>query len=136
MFIFVKKVILLFVCLFFCGCYQNFKVYKATYQKWCLPDNNIYGVNYHIVLIAKKDYNCLIIDSLYVQDKFYKEFHYSVLGKSNTFKNFKKNDKVLVSVNVYDTINVQNFVIYYTYKGIFKKRLFVKDFIILNDLCK
>lgn len=117
------------------SCSSPLKIYKATAQKWCLTNKNIKGVNYHILLFTKANYNQLTFDSLKISDDVsIKQINYSVIGKSNTFQQFQKNDTVIISYNAFNNENIQSLMIYFTYKNKMHY-LPVNHFIELKKLC-
>lgn len=121
---------------FLACCNPAFKVKKATYQIWCDHDKGLKGTNYHIVMKSYSNYKVIKIDSIFVQNKWEKRFHYSVLGSSNTDTCFRKNDEVILSIFVQDTINIKNFKVAFSKKNSRKKIVTVKNFIPLKNLCK
>lgn len=78
---------------------------KSTSQKWNIVEKNISGTNYHIVLKTFRDTNIIKIDSLCINNKIITNFNLSVIGKSNTCKNYIMGDSILISVNIMDNIN-------------------------------
>ncbi|MCX7955197.1 MAG: hypothetical protein N3A01_08420 [Bacteroidales bacterium] len=117
------------------SCRSAFKTEKATYQVWCEKEKGLKGVNYHILLNSYTSYKNAKIDSVFVQDKWRKLFKYSVIGKSNTDTCFQKNDKIILSIFVPDTVNVKVFKIAYS-KNKKNNIIEVKNFIPLKNLCK
>lgn len=128
----ILSIVILFVIL--SSCSSSLKIYKATAQCWCVADKNIKGVNYHILLPVKANYNQLTLDSLLILSEKINQFNYSVIGKSNTFQQFQKNDTIIISYNVSNLENIEPVIIYYTYKNK-THRLSVDNFIELHKLC-
>jgi hypothetical protein len=100
---------------------------KSTSQSWSTIDKNISGTNYHFLIKTLADKTDLIIDSLCVNKRLIKEFHYSVIGKSNIYTNYIKGDSIIVSVNESENgvenkigcncIKNYNSYIYYSFKN-------------------
>ncbi len=127
------SIVVLFVIL--SSCSSPLKIYKATAQRWCIADKNIKGVNYHILLPVSANYNQLALDSLLISsDIKIRQINYSVIGKSNTFQQFQRNDTIIISYNASNQESIEPLIIYYTYKN--KTHcLFVNHFIELHKLC-
>ncbi len=118
----------------FSSCRCPLTVLKSTSQQWCIKEKNIKGTAYHIVCKTRLPYQQLHLDSVYIQHQWYNRFHYSVLGKSNTFQQFVKNDSILISLTVMDTI--PSLPIYLSYTQNKKnKHLVIKEIKILTSLC-
>lgn len=129
-----KIFLILILLLTLNSCSLPLKLYKATAQRWCVGD--IKGVNYHILLPSKTDYNHLTLDSILIDssDIMVKQFNYSVIGKSNTFQQFQQNDTIIISYNASNQVNIESLVLYYTYKNKVY-RLPIVHFIELHNLC-
>lgn len=95
-----KYFIFVLTVIFLNSCASNHLVLlKSSSQKWSTIDNSSSGTNFHFVLKTFANKDDLKIDSLCIQNKLIKTFHYSVIGKSNTYTNFLSGDTILVSVN-------------------------------------
>lgn len=98
-----KYFIFVLTVIFLNSCASNHLVLlKSSSQKWSTIDNSSSGTNYHFVLKTFANKNDLKIDSLCIQNKLIKTFHYSVLGKSNKYTNYISGDTILISVNSID----------------------------------
>jgi hypothetical protein len=116
------------------SCVHSLKLLKATSQKWCITEKKLKGTAYHIVCETKFSYRRLKLDSIFIQQKWFREFNYSVLGKKNTFQEFNKNDSVLISLTVMDTL--PSLPIYLSYSlDNKKKQLTINHIKILPSLC-
>ncbi|MBI5539962.1 MAG: hypothetical protein HY951_07885 [Bacteroidia bacterium] len=102
-FFFILTVILLYSCTS-----KQLVLIKSSSQKWSTVDKSSSGTNYHFVLKTFANKNDLKIDSLCIQNKLIKTFHYSVLGKSNTYTNYLSGDTILVSVNSIENSSERN----------------------------
>lgn len=90
--------ILLVICC--CSCSQKqLLLLKSTSQSWLTKENNLYGTNYHFLLKTFANKNDLKLDSLCINNNLIKNFHYSVIGKSNTYINYISKDTILISIN-------------------------------------
>jgi len=117
-----KVFILLFISVLYFGCtFQKPKCITCTRQAWwSIKTSNSNGTVYHIVIKASADTEKLRIDSVRIASCIIKDYHLSVLGKSNTSTYYKPGDSILISFNhlgFIDTIenNRKNEnIIYYT----------------------
>lgn len=110
------------------------KIYKTTAQRWCVSDKNIKGINYHLLLPVKTDYTRLTIDSMQINDDKIVQVNYSVIGKSNTYKQYQKNDTIIISHNSINQNSVGQIIIYYTFKNK-KNSLFISNIKEIKSLC-
>jgi hypothetical protein len=123
------------VFLLFLGCRSSLQEIKSTKQHWCLTDKGIYGINYHFTFKAFKDYKELKLDSIFIHNKWINNFHYSVLGKSNTEQNFTKGDTILISLNILDTLKSESKIIITYTTGKRNHKVFINKLISLKNLC-
>lgn len=93
--------IIIYCCLYSCST-SHLKFIRATSQKWANEQKNLSGINYHFVLKTNCDTNTLKVQSLCIENKSFTDFNLSVLGKSNTCKNYIKGDSILLSINITD----------------------------------
>ncbi len=108
---------------------------KSTQQRWCVEDKGIYGINYHFIFKTRKDYRSLSLDSVWLHNQWIKNFHYSVLGKSNTDIQFKPEDTVIISINMSDTLCGTKAALRYTICQKSRELMFYK-WIFLKNLCR
>ncbi len=129
-----RIIILLILSISFLSCRVHLKELRSTSQLWCVPQNNLYGINYHLTFKTLADYNKIKIDSLWLHNSWIKNFHYSVIGKSNTETRFFKGDTVLVSINIMDTLSSGIILVKYSFKN--KSRtVIIKNIKNLKSLC-
>lgn len=129
-----RIIIIISLLLVLSSCKVNLIELRSTSQKWCVPNNNIHGINYHFTLKTQADYTSLKIDSIKLHNKWLKNFHYSVIGKSNTETKFFKGDTILISVNMMDTLYDGSVLIHYSFKNKLKLIPIIK-IINLKSLC-
>ena len=72
---------------------------KSTSQTWSNSDKSSNGTNFHFLLKTFNDKTDLIFDSLCINNKLIKNFHFSVLGKSNTYTDYIPGDTIIISIN-------------------------------------
>lgn len=108
---------------------------KSTQQRWCVHEKGIYGINYHFTFKTRKDYQHITFDSVWIHNQWIKNFHYSVLGKSNTETRFDANDTVLISINMNDTLQGSNAVLRYSIRQKSRELTFRK-WVYLKNLCR
>ncbi len=111
-----RVIILLILSLIVSSCKIHLKEIRSTRQMWCVLQNNLYGINYHFTFKTYSDFTQLKFDSIKLHDIWIKDFHYSVIGKSNTERKFLKGDTILISVNKLDTIVNDNIFIHFSVK--------------------
>ncbi len=139
-----KYIIFVLLTIFLNSCNsKQLILLKSSSQTWSTTDKNISGTNYHFLLKTLANKNELQIDSLCVKNKLITNFHYSVIGKSNTYTNYIKEDSIIISINepnIKTTNNktcacLKNYAscIYYTYKNK-NYQLNVDSIIILQNL--
>lgn len=127
--------ILVFVLFFTYSCRAPLTEIKSTQQRWCVEEKGIYGINYHFTFKTRKAYQHLTLDSVWLHNQWIKNFHYSVLGKSNTETRFDVNDTVLISINMNDTLQGANALLRYTTRHK-RGELTFRKWVNLKNLCK
>ncbi len=118
------------------SCKATLNEIQSTRQRWCVDEKNLAGINYHFTLKSMADGKHITFDSLYIHGQWLKNFHFSVIGKSNTETVFHKGDTVLLSINQLDTLySQQKIVLNYSFKKK-SKQIYFSRFKELKNLCK
>lgn len=107
---------------------------KSTQQRWCLESKGMYGINYHFTVRTARDYRQIRLDSIWLHNRWVKQFHYSVLGKSNIETQFEPGDTILISVNVGDTIQGNSCLLRYSFRNKHKE-IMMRKWVYLKNLC-
>ncbi len=117
------------------SCKPPLQEIRSTRQQWCVESKNLVGINYHFTVKTMADYTKLRLDSIWLHGKWVSKFHYSVLGKANTDTAYFKNDTILISINMMDTLFKQPIILHFTINSK-NKKISITRLTTLKSLCQ